>query len=188
MMNWFSKTSSSGYYINPKFIYDSFSSTLLKNVSQEQESILNFHFNYIAKEIVSVFSSLLRDQIKKYIERNRIDSNKKDVFENIDSIPLSGLPEIFNKYTFRSDMVRNNERWGLIAQKINELNSASGWRNISNLLTFQNGVLNLIHNTGTSVLDKFSNGSALLLALENCQNGNVKNIVFNSSKEVKEMF
>lgn len=183
---------------NPQDIYDSFILTLLlgQKFSPELERRLDFEAEYIKERVTTTFTDAMRKQIAKYISRP--DRYVPDVLDWLKTYPTADIYELammLETATMRSERHRamnpdevRNERWGQIGQKAAELASTSGWKNIVLTLTGQGGLFNLVHNTGTSVLDKFSNGRQLLDALNFCQrNKDVRLLAQNASQDIRDI-
>ena len=185
-MNWFIKISSSA--IPVEYVYDVFAISFINHpLEQDEKQIIEFHLEQIRDYISKVFLELMRKQIVKYVQRERIDNNKLE-FLNKQNASAKELATMFNQYTFRSDMQRNNVNWGNIALAVDKLQSCNNINCIVSALGGVGGLFNLVHNTGTPVLDKLTNGYALLDAFEKCHlSKNPKEIISKASKDIRKI-
>ena len=114
---------------------------------------------------VSMFRVILAEQIAKYVQRNRIDTDfPKQV--NLKTATPEMLHQLMNK-TFRSDMSRRNDVWNMIADYTAKLNAATLPKDI---FIYIDRLNNCVHNTNTSVMDKLSNYPELKRAFDNVHN------------------
>ena len=202
--NWYKKHSTiikiSSLIFPTEYIYDSFligkfiNLDLVENYQKEE---IKEHINLIKKTVILVFLKLMRAQIEKYLTKSdrHIDKYKKYLEENYRNATASMLKDMFNIMTTRSLRARQenpdyfyNSNWGKIASVIEEIENTNDTMNIIQLLTNQNGLFNLVHNTGTPVVDKLENGSNLLNALEECHTSrNPKELLNKSSYNIREI-
>lgn len=181
--------------IPPAYIYDGFTITLFQQTPDTDEiPLLDDQMNMEKVHIVETFLRLMRDQVAKYASRpDRYIAEYLPQIQRYPTMSALELSQVFNQFTTRSKNHRNyvpeevnNTRWGEIAMAVHRLEQARGYRNIAQQMITQNSVFNLIHNTGTRVLEKFANGAALMAALEECHSGNTAVIIAKSSREVRQ--
>ena len=114
-----------------------------------KEFLSNLKDNYL-----QAFTPIVVDQIQKYLDRGRVDS---DV--NISKVPsgkvstayLKKLSDLMKK-TYRSDMKRRNDRWNLFTDNLLALSKASS---LKDLYFYIDRIHNDIHNTGEFILSKY---------------------------------
>ena len=160
-------------YLTSTDIYDFYFLTTALSYDQinlEDLSVAEFYLNEIYQVYLQSFKKLLIDQIEKYYKRNRIDADFN--YSLLKSANFETIKNLMNK-TFRSDMVRRNDVWNLIAENLLNLSKAGS---IKTKCFYMDRLNNCVHNTGDLVLDKFPNGYKLM---------NAFNVVHNS-KNPKE--
>jgi hypothetical protein len=106
-----------------------------------------------------VFVKLLRQQVEKYRNRGRVDSD----FQSSSDTPMELLRAM--KKTFRSDMKRCNDRWIDLAEWVVKLESAKG---VKDIFFIVDRINNTTHNTQEIILSKFENAESLLTVFDNC--------------------
>jgi len=128
------------------------------------EFLFKEYLNYFKKKYVKTFKELIARQIAKYMYRGRIDPDfptfdgidVKDTEKNVEKLRQVSPSELYRlmRKTFRSDMIRRNERWEEIATHYEMLNRSSSPNDILLAINMLN---NAVHNTRTTVIDKFPN-------------------------------
>jgi hypothetical protein len=115
---------------------------------------------------VNLFNQLLKEQLAKYISLNRLDPDFPTKI-NVNTLTPLQLKTLMNK-TFRTDRIRRNDVWNLIADYNNSLSTATDSKTIFLMIDRLN---NAVHNTKTSVLDKLPHYHLeLKKALDACHN------------------
>lgn len=194
-MNWLLRSSSSD--ISPTDIYDIFALSLIpprENLG-DYEKLINFESEILKDKFVSIFMSLMRSQIKKYLGReDRYDPDQMDFLDTHESADAPSLERMFDSATFRSERHRTyspediyNTRWAEVARSVGKLANSSGFREIVLNLAGQGGLLNLIHNTETSILDKLPGGMRLLAALDECHSAEPRQIISKANPDVRNI-
>jgi hypothetical protein len=124
------------------------------------EHIYQTYMSNLRTKYVSEFKKVLSNQLMKYYSRQRVKSGfDHTVISPTDS--ASAL-EAQMRLTLRSDMSRANDRWNELASYVVKLENATSYSEIS---TYIDRINNTVHNTRTSILDKFPNARQLLQAL-----------------------
>ena len=150
-------------YLTSTDIYDFYFLTTALSYDQinlEDLSVAEFYLNEIYKVYLQSFKQLLIDQIEKYYKKNRIDADFN--YSLLKSANFETIKSLMNK-TFRSDMVRRNDVWNLIAENLLSLSKAGS---IKTKCFYIDRLNNCVHNTGDLVLDKFPNGYKLMNAFD----------------------
>jgi hypothetical protein len=193
-VNWLKKASAS---IEPVDIYSIFALSLIPpNVNLgEYEAMARFEAQFLRDKFVNVFTALMRKQIAKYLSRpDRYDPQQVTFLSQYPSATPAQLSKMFNTATFRSENHRSyypdevyNVQWGDIANAVDNLSKSNNISSIITDLAGQGGLLNLVHNTGTLVLDKLPRYHKLLFALNDCQNSDEQTVINNANPDVKEI-
>lgn len=150
-------------YLTTTDIYDFYFLTTALSYDQihsEDLSVAEFYLNDICQLYLQSFKQLLIDQIEKYYKRNRVDADFS--YYSLKTANFEKIKELINK-TFRSDMVRRNDVWNLIAANLLNLSKAGS---IKIKCFYMDRLNNCVHNTGDLVLDKFPNGYKLMNAFD----------------------
>ncbi len=120
----------------------------------------NLFLNALKAKYISNFKTIISKQIQKYHDRKRIDPDF-NVSLMVNASPATLLDLM--KKTFRSDMTRRNEVWILACEYLMKLENSS---NKKETYLYIDRLNNCIHNTQSSILSKFANGSALVSAYD----------------------
>lgn len=155
----------------PKDIYTFY---FLYTSSQTQKT--DEYFNFIIKEFISklkvkylnIFKPILIDQLEKYLKLNRVtDSFKTGIEENKIILRDSDFLELsqYMQMTYRSDMIRQNDRWNDLAHWLAKLENS---KILKDNMFFIDRINNATHNTHESILSKFPNDRELLKAFDDC--------------------
>lgn len=179
-MNWY-KIITSSSSIPVDFIYDTFTIQFLPNqfLTEDDQFVIDYRMQTIKENLIANFKSLMIKQIEKYLSRpdRYLQDKKQEIISTYQNGSFTQLAKIFNQLTTRSANHRSyspediyNTNWGNIALSLASLEKMSSAKEIAQSLANPNGLFNLIHNTGTVVLDKFVNGNQLLKALDECNN------------------
>lgn len=149
--------------ISPRTIYNFyFLYTYLQTQGTDQFSgflIQEFAQN-IKKFYLKTFQELLARQVQKYIKRGRTDKG----LQIGNSISPENLLELISK-TFRSDMIRRNDRWIDLANWVVKLSHASS---VKDIFFAVDRINNTTHNTQEIILSKFENASMLMDVFDKC--------------------
>jgi hypothetical protein len=81
----------------------------------------------------------------------------------------------------------HNDRWAELAAAVGRLSRASGLEDVVLALAGQGGLLNLVHNTGTTVLDKLPGWTPLWRALEACAGGTPAQVYAGAGPDVQRL-
>jgi len=183
--------------IGPGDVYDAFALSLLvgQPLPAEDRKLADFEAGWLRNHFVVVFLPLLRRQVEKYLERSdRYDHDQKSWLVTAPDADADELARMFGTATFRSERHRSehpddvhNDRWAEIAAAVGRLSRASGLGDIALALAGQGGLLNLVHNTGTSVLDKLPDWHGLWKALEACASGTPAQVYAGASPDAKRL-
>jgi Fe-S-cluster containining protein len=167
--------------IGPGDVYDAFALSLLvgRPLPAEDRRLADFEAGWLRNHFVVVFLPMLRQQVEKYLGRpDRHDPDRRDWLATAPDADADELARMFGTATFRSERHRgehpddvHNDRWAEIAAAVGGLSRASGLGDVALALAGQGGLLNLVHNTGTNVLDKLPGWRGLWEALEACAGG-----------------
>jgi len=180
-------------------IYDSFAiQFLVPYVKNGYDNvIIRSRISYIKKALVKIILKLMKQQVLKYLSRKDryIEKYKEEILQMINNNLASNYIEIFGKMTLRSANHRShypedqyNDKWKQIAVITNDLANCSSSSEAIDIITRQNGLLNLVHNTETLFLDKFTNGNDLIQALNRCNNAQTVNgLYLYVSDDIKEL-
>lgn len=116
------------------------------------KEIMDHYLRHWKDKYVKLFKQLALIQIRKYIERKRIDPDfpPDQPKDNASAQELLALM----KKTFRSDMQRRNEKWIMMLEFVVNLESSSASKDI---FLWINQLFNAVHNTQTKIMDKFPN-------------------------------
>lgn len=136
------------------------------NPDPYDREVMNEKLMSIAEKYLKAFGQLLYNQLVKYSSRERYDAPYEVQPPPENSVPSSSLLEEYQRLmetTYRSDMVRRNDRWNKIAKYTVDL--AKAYESESYFQLFQpiDNLNNAIHNTKTRVMDKFPNGRSELI-------------------------
>lgn len=173
--------------IYPVDIYDFYYITyLIQSGSLNSESaynkfIIEEKISEIKDKYISSFENLILNQLNKYLSRGRVDEDFPSKLQN--GISLSEMMNLMKK-TFRSDMIRRNERWEMITEYTLKLTNANEKNEIIKIIDRLN---NLLHNAETQVIEKLPNGNALINALDFSHKSTVNQLRNKVSKDVKEL-
>jgi hypothetical protein len=182
------------------FVYDSFFiiNENYDTFSQTARNLIKDRVFDMKEYLIGLFKDLMTKQIRKYLGRpDRLKPNSESKIKEIyQAQDLDQYPDVFNIYTLRSSSHVDekgeripNLRWGMIAKKVVEIRDSNNTKELLNLLAYQGGLFNLVHNTKTSVLDKFINGRELLSALNDCANNpNPSTYLPKTSQQIKDAF
>ncbi len=194
-MSWLRKLAADG--ITPQDIYSVFALSLIPKMSSmsEDNQLLLFEATYLRDKFVREFTYLLRRQIKKYLMRGRYDYSKESWLNSYETASPGELGDMFNQATYRSEHHREeypdeifNEKWGTIAKAVERVVNSNTVNDIIMSLAGTGGLLNLVHNTQTSVLDKFLNGYAILDALNEADSGDPYTIVSKADPDIQKLY
>ena len=138
------------------------------------------------KKYLDTFRPLIFNQLKKYQNRGRIDPTFfLPKFSN--TLHFSTMLEAMKK-TYRSDMTRRNIVWENLVKYLNELEEMNiTSQMIGTILFLFDRIHNCVHNTNTSIFDKFVNGRELLSALDFCFSSTPNELKQRISSEVKDL-
>lgn len=118
------------------------------------KEVMNHYLNKLQEKYVRLFKAILAKQIAKYIQRGRVDPDfPKDALPQLQGMSVSQLQALMAK-TFRSDMQRRNDVWDLAAGFVSKLENAGGTKD---KFLYINQLNNVVHNTGSQIMDKFPN-------------------------------
>lgn len=167
--------------LNPKYIYYILLYDYLKQTNKMHEFVINEQSVKIKNHYLDSFKQLLTKQIQKYIDRDRIDKEIKNI--NLKNASVGKLYTLIKK-TYRSDMQRRNVRWEKLAELLVDLKNQ---KQSSNILEKCDRINNLVHNTRTSMLDKFDNWKKVLEAFEFAfsKKSNLRTLRIKISKELR---
>ena len=132
--------------------------------SQFAEEIITHYLSSIKNKYIKLFKELVYNQLVKYAERNRVDT---DFNQNLLSPNMScdDMHTLMQK-TFRSDMKRRNDVWNHVTEYLLKLSNAKTFRDI----IFSLNALNMaIHNTGAAIITdthKIMNAAQLISAFD----------------------
>lgn len=204
-MSWFRSITKSAETISSTDVVDAFvlmrllqlSSSVSPHIQQFLQSEIRNSAQRLQRKFVSVFTDLMRRQIKKYLEE-RPKSDKRVVGgteEWLSTYPLVSLVElVFMIDTASQRSIRRqqqegktrNEAWAKIGYKVAELAEARDPKSILESLTFQGGLFSLVHNTGSLVLGKLPGN--LLQSLNLCnQARDIQQLLPYASDDVREI-
>jgi Fe-S-cluster containining protein len=183
--------------IAPGDVYDAFALSLLvgQPLPAEDRRLADFEAGWLRNHFVVVFLPLLRRQVEKYLERpDRYDPDQMGWLATAPDADTDELARMFGTATFRSERHRSehpddvhNDRWAEIAATVGRLSRASGVGDVALALAGQGGLLNLVHNTGTSVLDKLPDWHGLWKALEACASGTPAQVYAGASPDARRL-
>lgn len=118
-----------------------------------REVVRNYLYN-LRKKYVSLFKNILANQIEKYISLGRIDPTfPKNIINSLKNMSSGDLQKLMAK-TFRTDLHRRNDVWNMVADFVNKLENSNS---INDIFLYINQLNNSVHNTGTKIMNKFSN-------------------------------
>jgi hypothetical protein len=128
---------------------------------------LEYYTNQFKRKWMTIFTRMMQKQLAKYSSRNRIDPDfdKTRIDSNSPNV-LAGLMKKTHRTQKFDDKgnIRRNDRWELLGDDLIKLDNASS---VSDILMTIDHMNNIVHNTGTSMLDHLSNyRGELLKALE----------------------
>ena len=191
----FARASAGG--IGPGDIYDAFALSMLvgQPLSAEDRRLADFEAGWLRNAFVVVFLPMLRQQVKKYLGRpDRHDPDQRGWLATAPDADAAELARMFGTATFRSERHRSehpddvhNDRWAEIAAAVGRLSRASGLGDITLALAGQGGLLNLVHNTGTSVMDKLPDWHSLWKALEACAGGPLEQVYAGAGPDARRL-
>lgn len=181
--------------ITPMDIYDVFALTLLgRSDLGEDTPLARFEADRLREKFLAAFMPLLRYQIEKYLSRpDRHDPEQVEWLETAPTAAPAELARMFDTATFRSERHRAeapedvyNARWAEIARAIDRLQGKRGLDVVFEL-GGPGGLLNLVHNTMTSVLDKLPDWQGLLDALNMCHGGTPADVRAGANPDIKRL-
>ena len=145
---------------------------LYSNPSRLQDQMINDELKSVKNRYLEDVSDLCVRQIKKYIDRGRIDKDsegnptfdfdKMNKMNKTSGDRMIAVDKAMNS-SYRSDMRRRNKVWNLVTQHLVELSKA---RSNKDLVAAMDRLNNDIHNTRESIFVKFPNGDDLVTALD----------------------
>lgn len=124
---------------------------------------------------LKLFKPVVIRQLEKYISRGRIDPDFPKTL-NLNEQNFDMLDQLMRK-TFRTDMVRrNDDNWGKLTDYLKQLEHIVDVKvtpdAIEKMFFLIDRINNCVHNTKTSIFDKFANGHEVLTALNFAANVN----------------
>jgi hypothetical protein len=185
-----------GESLSPVDIYDFY---FLWNIVTRSPSIANNDYAShvinqriygLKQKYLSIFKKLLVNQLLKYASRpDRIepgfDKSKASLNSSFDELDKQ------MKLTKRSDRAikqgapRENTAWIQIAEFLENLSKASDRKNV---FTYIDRINNSIHNTQTTIMDKFINAAEIIKALEVASKAtNIHGLEKLTSKDVRDL-
>ena len=166
-----------GLFIDPKDIYSFYYVCLVTN---KEQPIIQEFITHLRQTYLNVFSVVIKDQLAKYQKLQRVDPDFDGSIINNDINNLS----VLMKKTFRSDMVRRNDRWNLLTELLITLNKTT---NLPQVLFIIDRINNVVHNTGETMLTKLNNGHQLLQVFNLCHNATERFLRAHSHPEIREV-
>ena len=157
-----SKLNEGNVSFDPKNIYDFYALEYTFRDNRNGKDLSVFLFTQIKREILHSFTSIVVDQLTKYQSKRRYVG---DMSKSFSGQSLGVLLKAMQQ-TRRSDMVRNNEKWEALIQKLILLENSNS---VKDMILNIDGIYNLTHNTGESMLSKFVNHRELLNAFNFCR-------------------
>lgn len=157
-----------------------------------QGRINNEYGNFIMKDVftrtknkyVKLFSHLVYNQIRKYIQRGRVDDDvtMELLDANMDNTKV--LNDLMHK-TYRSDMRRRNDVWNMVTEYLYKLSVSTSMKDIA---FFIDRINNCIHNTRELLFSKFPNANTLTRAFDIIHNAQSLNeYKMNVSKDIRQI-
>lgn len=116
------------------------------------KEVLSYYLQQIKAKYVRLFKKVLFNQIQKYKQRHRVDTDfpMDKPTEDSTAVELQTLM----KKTFRSDMTHRNDKWDMVADFVANLENSTSNKD---MFLWINQLNNSVHNSQTKVLDKFPN-------------------------------
>ena len=149
-----------------------------------------FLIDYIKEQqqkYLGSFRKLIFNQLLKYDTRMRVEPGFK-LPEYSDTLSFETLLSLMKK-TFRSDMERNNVVWEKLTEALSNLEKLNiTEQTVDKALFLFDVIHNAVHNTQTSIFNKFSNATKLLQAFNFCFEATPQQMKDAISSNVKEMF
>ena len=167
------------YYSDSISPYDIFSFYYCEHISDHPVKIE--FLKELKEKYVNIFRKVLQTQLNKYHRRQRIDPEFNP--EHIETNDLASINQAMNQ-TYRSDMVRRNDNWNLLAEYVYELSKS----NTPKRITFYiDRIHNTIHNTGEIMLSKLGNARELMNAFNVAHTANINALRYYSYPELKNI-
>jgi len=178
--------------LRPSDVYDAFALTLLPADLGDDARLAAFEGDHLRDKFLAAFLPLLRQQVAKYLGRpDRHDPEQAGWLETAPDAGADELARMFDTATFRSERHRSyapedvhNTRWADIARAAGRLGRTSGL-DAAREMAGQGGLLNLVHNTETTVLDKLD--WDLADALDGCHTGTPADVLAGASPDVRRL-
>jgi hypothetical protein len=164
-------------FIDPKDIYSFYYISLIPN---KEQPIIQEFITHLRQTYLNVFSIVVKDQLLKYKQLQRVDPGFDISIIDGDIYNLS----VLMKKTFRSDMVRRNDRWNLLTELLISLNKTT---NLPQILFIIDRINNVVHNTGETMLTKLNNGQQLLHVFNSCHNATERFLRAHARPEIREV-
>jgi hypothetical protein len=153
--------------IQPKDIYNFYYLNYLLSDRRESAGLdvdqinsAKYEVGLIRNIYLKSFVPVIQSQLKKYLNRERIDRNAftmadiaTDNYETLDRMM---------KKTYRSDMKRRNDRWEYLTSALSGLQKTKESKQV---MYFIDRINNAMHNAQESIMVKFPNGDDLITAL-----------------------
>jgi len=151
---------------NDNLIYTFYYLVYYWQTTHEKKSEVLFELNDIKDIYLGAFKQVIINQLIKYYDRRRLDSDSYTLNDLKTSTSYATLDTYMNA-TYRSDMKRRNTVWNNLTSYLAELEKAGS---IDLIIFYIDRINNVCHNTGTSILDKFDNYRSLISAFDECHN------------------
>lgn len=159
-----------GEGISPKTLYNFYHLATLESQgrikSEYGQGLMREYLDSYKQRYLDTLGPLVADQIKKYIDRGRVDEGVTDeVLEAAANDPV--LLDELMRQTYRSDMKRRNDVWNNITEHLRGLEAA---RTPKDIIFRIDRLNNAIHNTNELLFTKFKNAGELMDAFESIHN------------------
>jgi hypothetical protein len=171
-------------YFNERKIYDFYTLSYLWQTTKDNRKEISFELSELKDYYLIAFKPLIINQLYKYWTRERLDIgsyNEGDLTED----KSFAILKTYMESTYRSDMKRRNVVWNKLVEHLSKLEVTNNSNDIVYLIDRIN---NVVHNTGTSILDKFENYSVVLKAFKDCHEKNPDDYRNMTSKQIKYLF
>jgi len=132
------------------------------------EFVYNLYLSKLKTKYIYVFSNLLREQLKKYKNLNRVDDDFDIKIVNDENCSSYQLHQQMKK-TYRGDKIRRNTVWEYISENLYFLDQTEL---LEKIMIYIDRLNNSVHNSECSIYEKFPNQLELLKALDFAANCN----------------
>ena len=179
---------------NVQKIIDFYAISYIFSYTGKSSQYLKVNLQNIKEYYLNKFHSVIVDQLEKYHKMKRVDPKHQIDFEQTKERKdyERMLDDMRHTYRSKEHHVRNNipfpskpnESWNQLVEYLHNLQISN---DIKSTLFYVDRINNAIHQTNTSIFDKFNNISDIQNTLEFCANATPQQLRTRASTEIKLM-